>query len=94
MLQRIGQRRPGLQNPDESLRARIGQALCATGHLRLRNLKVRVRNGHVVLEGCVSSWYSKQLAQTAALSVHGITSLRNDLDVCRKPLAAAREENA
>lgn len=92
MLQRIAERGAGLQNGDERLRARVSQALSATGHVRLRSLDVRVCDGHVTLGGRVPSWYSKQLAQTAALSVDGISSLRNDLDVCRKPLAMATED--
>lgn len=93
MEYRIGERPAGPKS-DETLRVRVDQALRATGHMRLRHLSVRVRDGHVVLEGRVPSWYSKQLAQTAALSVQGVSSLSNELNVCRRPLAVPMEVDA
>lgn len=94
MEYRLAERPGGPKSADETLRARVDQALCATGHIRLRHLSVRVRDGHAVLEGRVPSWYSKQLAQTAALSVPGIHSLSNELNVCRKPFAIPMEVEA
>jgi osmotically-inducible protein OsmY len=68
---------------DLGLAERIERALRATGYGSLRGLEVTVRAGYVTLGGRVPSYYLKQVAQTAALTVPGTCNVRNDLDVAR-----------
>lgn len=56
-------------------------ALEDCGHPQLRGVHVRARQGHVTLEGCVPSYYGKQLAQAISLNVDGVTTLENRIAV-------------
>jgi len=66
---------------DHRLAERVERALCATGYGPLRTVRVSVNAGVVILEGRVSSYYLKQVAQATALTVPGTQRIRNDLDV-------------
>jgi len=75
---------------DRRLAERVERALRATGYGVLRTVRVSVNARVVILEGRVSSYYLKQVAQETALAVPGAHQIRNDLDVvqpnsdCRK----------
>jgi len=56
------------------------EALRATGYVPLRDLGVMASQGTGVLCGRVPSYYLKQLAQSALLSVPGIDQVRNEID--------------
>src|SRR5271166_3940636 len=66
---------------DYRLAERVERALRATGYGALRTVRVSVNARVVILGGRVSSYYLKQLAQSAALAVPGAHQIRNDLDV-------------
>jgi osmotically-inducible protein OsmY len=66
---------------DIDLAMRIERALHAIGYAPLRAIQVAVCAGVVNLQGQVSSFYMKQLAQAVALAVPGVQHLRNDLNV-------------
>jgi osmotically-inducible protein OsmY len=66
---------------DCRLAARVEQALCASGYGPLRRITISVRERNVILEGHVPSYYLKQVAQSAVLSVSGIDRVLNDLEV-------------
>jgi osmotically-inducible protein OsmY len=68
---------------DLCLAERVERALRATGHPCLRAIEVTVCGRLVVLRGRVPSYYVKQLAQAAALTVDGAPELRNDIEVVR-----------
>lgn len=62
----------------------IWKALRATGYFINRHNRITVdvsADGHVLLRGTVPSYYHKQRAQVAAMSVTGVRSLQNDLVV-------------
>ena len=73
----------GLSFEDQDVLAkRIRQSLDRSGYGQLRRVCVTTRpNGRVRLEGSVSSFYLKQVAQTIVLSVPGVTQVRNELQV-------------
>ncbi|HZY90548.1 MAG TPA: BON domain-containing protein [Gemmataceae bacterium] len=48
---------------------------------RVRGLRVLVREGGVVLQGTVYTWYSKQVAQQVAMKELRLTVLANDIEV-------------
>jgi osmotically-inducible protein OsmY len=77
------------QHADAALAGRIDRALRGTGYLALRGLRVTVVGGRVTLAGRVSSYYLKQVAQEAVLSVAGACRLRNDVEVTRPQPALA-----
>jgi osmotically-inducible protein OsmY len=66
---------------DEGPGDRVLEALEATGRFSRRHVSAIVRDGHVVLVGTVSSYYLKQIAQTACMAVVGVTSLENRIAV-------------
>jgi osmotically-inducible protein OsmY len=70
---------------DEAFRLgqRVELALRATGYLPLRGVEVSIDGQRAILTGRVPSYYLKQIAQTAALSVPGVLDLRNDVQVIR-----------
>ena len=59
----------------------VERTLRATGHISLRDVQVSVSGRVVIVQGRVPSYYLKETAQTAALSVLGVEQLRNDLEV-------------
>ena len=69
------------QTPDEQHSECIFNALRATGLPPLRNVQVIVHEGYVVLKGRVRTYYMKQMAQCAAMSVRGVGELRNEFEV-------------
>jgi len=65
------------------LAERVEHALRATGYGPLRGIAVTAHVRLVILGGRVPSYYLKQIAQAAALSVPGVDQVRNDLEVGR-----------
>ena len=66
---------------DLRLAESVERALRETGHLPLRAIQVSTYGRHVILQGRVPTYYLKQIAQTAALSVSGVEAICNDLEV-------------
>jgi osmotically-inducible protein OsmY len=60
---------------------RTKQALQRTGYLRLNTIEVSVHESLVTLKGQVASYYLKQIAQTAAMSVNGVGGIENNIVV-------------
>jgi len=52
--------------------------------LALRRIDCEVRQGRLVLSGCLPSYYLKQMAQEAVSSVEGIDELENQIEVIRR----------
>jgi osmotically-inducible protein OsmY len=59
----------------------VARAIAATGRFRQDQLDVSASDGVITLRGRVASYYQKQVAQTAALSIAGPGRLRNELEV-------------
>jgi osmotically-inducible protein OsmY len=65
----------------ERLSARIDLAIRRQTAGKIRNLKIEVTEECVVLSGACRTYYSKQLAQHAAMSVSGCPTLVNEIVV-------------
>ena len=63
----------------DQLEALIQQHLLS--RIRVRRLRVVVREQGLVLQGCVPTYYAKQLAQHAAMEVSGLPILANEIEV-------------
>ncbi len=48
---------------------------------RVRDLRVQVRHGGVVLQGRTTTYHAKQLAQHAAMELGGLPVLANEIEV-------------
>ena len=70
---------------DELLESRVSRALAASGYAVLRQIRVSTHDGCVHLEGCVPTFYLKQLAQVTARRAEGAIWIRNDLVVPEGP---------
>jgi hypothetical protein len=60
---------------------RVAEALRRTGYSALTRIDVSVRTGAVLLEGRVTSYHLKQLAQETVRQVFGEAAIRNELEV-------------
>lgn len=67
--------------PELPLAEAVRKALAQTRHGGLLRVAVAVEGGVVVLRGCVTNYYLKQMAQTAVMAVPGVEELRNQLQV-------------
>jgi hypothetical protein len=65
-------------HPDQ-LEALIHRRLL--GCVRIRGFRVLVQDQGLVLQGCASTYYAKQLAQHAAMEVGELPILANEIEV-------------
>ncbi|MFO7903401.1 MAG: BON domain-containing protein [Planctomycetota bacterium] len=68
---------------EPQLTEEVTRSLRATGRLPLRRLKVSSSDGVVTLRGRVGSYYHKQMAQAAALTVISARQLVNEVEVSK-----------
>ncbi len=50
-------------------------------HLYQRQVFLRADGGHVVLQGRVRTFFEKQMAQEALRTIHGVSTIDNQLEV-------------
>ena len=67
--------------PGAQLIAAVKRRLTLSGRPELRKVRVSLDPGGIRLQGSVSSYYLKQLAQASALAVEGVASVHNELVV-------------
>lgn len=67
--------------PQDLLESQILRTLTESGHAQLRQVQVAISGAEVALLGRVPTYYLKQLAQSLVLSIEGVESLRNELEV-------------
>jgi osmotically-inducible protein OsmY len=60
---------PSESAADLRLAADVDRALRSTGYLELREVRISVHHGCVTLQGCVRTYYLKQLAQGTIMSL-------------------------
>jgi len=65
--------------PADQLEALIQRHLLS--RVRVRRFRILVQEQGLVLQGCVSTYYAKQLAQHAAMEVSGLPILANEIEV-------------
>ena len=78
MFPRLGE--PVFQR-DRSIGEHVGKALVESGYVDLRSIQCQVSDGFVKLTGCVSSFYVKQIAQTAVMRLQQVRGIENQLRV-------------
>jgi osmotically-inducible protein OsmY len=66
---------------DRHIRQSVDAAIRKSGYPYWNEISISAIRGRVVLRGKVPSYYAKQLAQTAAMSCEGVSSIQNDLCV-------------
>lgn len=64
-----------------ALRHRIHFAISRNPYLVRTDIRCEVDNGQVLLKGCVSSFYQKQMAQEWLRKVDGVSAIINELRV-------------
>jgi hypothetical protein len=73
--------RTGLESPIDDLVTRVERIVrCRTGG-RIRDLRVEVNGGDVVISGVSCTYYAKQRATHAALSALDDRTLSNEIEV-------------
>ncbi len=78
-------RRTSIFTADEQIRQLIERALSGTGYVQLREIAVDVRDGIATLNGCVPSYYLKQVAQCTVMALRDVGGVANDIEVaCRR----------
>jgi osmotically-inducible protein OsmY len=70
-----------LDPADELLETKIHRSLISTGRRSLAQLKVVARGGKVCMIGTVPSYFLKQLAHQAVISIGGIEHLDSQIEV-------------
>jgi len=79
---------------DDCLVNQVYQALLKTGPVTFQHLEITENHGLIILNGSVTTYYLKQLAQHVAMEVDGVRQLDNRLDVkriCSSKFAGAKE---
>ena len=71
----------GMSAEDEKLAARIERAVRRGTSDKVRELKVEIRRDGIHLLGRCGTFYCKQLAQTAALTLSGKSQVYNRIEV-------------
>jgi len=66
---------------EEGLRRVLTRRLRTAGYPELRKVRVTVHNGTIELDGCVSSYYLKQMAQEVALRLDRTGQVNNEVRV-------------
>lgn len=66
---------------ENSLAARVDAAITSSPYLARRKLRFETVGGHVILEGVVSTYFQKQMAQEVVRRVQGVERIDNQLEV-------------
>lgn len=70
-----------LDDKDRQILAHVLLALHHCGYEQLRRVRTRCRRGQVVLQGSISTYYLKQVAQEIVSNLSDVQSVKNDLRV-------------
>jgi osmotically-inducible protein OsmY len=70
-----------LSQRDEEVQQQINKALASRGSVPLRQVRVDLHEGLVILRGSVSRYYDKQLAQELVKHIDGVEKLKNEIVV-------------
>ena len=75
----------GLVQEKQRLRAEAHSRLCRSGYHELHFVSCNFHEGVLTLRGRVSSFYLKQVAQTAIRDLDGVGEVNNRLEVVARP---------
>ena len=62
------------------LAAQIHSAVVHNPHLNHRQMHIKTKQGRVVINGTVDSFFEKQMAQEALRRIEGVKSIENNLE--------------
>jgi hypothetical protein len=71
----------GYQRSNERIHEDVCEALTRHSHVDASNIRVRVENGEITLEGTVGSRHEKRLAEEAVENLSGVRDVHNHLRV-------------
>lgn len=71
---------------DEDIALSAANVLSSNAHIPPNQVKVSVRQGHVILEGQVEWWYQGEMAASLVRNLIGVRSLTNNITLWRKPV--------
>jgi osmotically-inducible protein OsmY len=63
------------------LHAQIHNALSQNPYFAGRNVRIELREDHVVLSGTLHSYFHKQMAQESVRAIKGIRCVQNQIEV-------------
>jgi len=66
---------------EQAVEAAARSRLRSTGYVCIGRVECRFDDGTLVLSGSVTSYYRKQIAQTAVMSLNGVDRVVNDIKV-------------
>lgn len=61
--------------------AQIQNAVVHNPHLNHRAMHIKTKQGRVVIQGTVGTFFEKQMAQEALRGIEGVESIENHLEV-------------
>lgn len=61
--------------------AQIHSAVVHNPHLNHRRMHIKTKQGRVIIDGTVDSFFQKQMAQEALRGIEGVKSIENRLEV-------------
>jgi len=70
----------------DAIRAMVESQMRHSGYYELHYISCDFHEGVLILRGCVSSYYLKQLAQSLVLQLTGVEEVNNRLEVVPPPL--------
>src|SRR5947209_8792782 len=71
----------------QQVREGAERQLRGTSYLALKNVTCEIREGALVLGGCLPSYFLKQMAQTTVARVEGVRRIVNEIQVVAPSLA-------
>lgn len=75
----------GRQFSDEWIEKRVETAIVLNRHLSVRGLNIEVDDSVCILTGTVDSEEESHLAESVALSIYGVVTVRNEIRLYRRP---------
>lgn len=70
-----------MQSTTFTLAQQLTDAVVHHPHLKQRQVHFQTKNGRVIINGSVDSYFQKQMAQEALRQIEGIKSIENQLEV-------------
>lgn len=70
-----------MESAEPSLKQQVGRAILHSPYFSGRRLRFETVDDQVILEGVVSTYFQKQMAQETVLRIDGIRQIENRIEV-------------
>lgn len=70
-----------MSSTTQLLSEQIQNVVIHNPHLSNRRMRIKTESGRVTLQGCVRSFFEKQMAQEALRQIEGVEIIENQLEV-------------